>query len=73
MRTQSAVTLIGCLAAIAAAPSLAGEQNVLSEVRLQPTAAGARVTVTGSKAPLFTVFRLAGPGQPHFPPFRRQP
>ncbi|HMK72535.1 MAG TPA: AMIN domain-containing protein, partial [Myxococcaceae bacterium] len=61
MRTQSAVTLIGCLAVLAGQPSLAGEQNVLTDVRLQSTAAGARVVVTGSKPPVFTVFRLSGP------------
>ena len=61
MRSQSAVTLIGCLAVIAAAPSLAAEPNVLRDVRLEPTASGARVVVTGSRPPVFTVFRLAGP------------
>ena len=61
MRSQSAVTLIGCLAVIAAAPSLAAEPNVLRDVRLEPTATGARVVVTGSRPPVFTVFRLAGP------------
>ena len=61
MRTKSAVTLIGCLAALAAAPSLAADLNVLRDVRLEPTASGARVMVTGSRPPVFTVFRLAGP------------
>ena len=61
MRTKSAVTLIGCLAALAAAPSLAADLNVLRDVRLEPTASGARVVVTGSRPPVFTVFRLAGP------------
>lgn len=60
MRTKSAVTLIGCLA-LFAGPSLAGEQNVLRDVRLEPAASGARVVVTGSRPPVFTVFRLAGP------------
>ncbi|HVP62550.1 MAG TPA: type IV pilus secretin PilQ [Myxococcaceae bacterium] len=61
MRTQSAVTLIGWLAVIAAGPSLAAEPNVLSDVRLESTPSGARVVVTGSRPPIFTVFRLAGP------------
>ena len=61
MRSRSAVTVIGCLAVIAAAPSLAAGPNVLRDVRLEATATGARVTVTGSRPPIFTVFRLAGP------------
>ncbi|MGZ3446344.1 MAG: AMIN domain-containing protein, partial [Myxococcaceae bacterium] len=60
-RTKSAVTLIGCLAALTAAPSLAADLNVLRELRLEPTATGARVVVTGSRPPVFTVFRLSGP------------
>jgi len=60
-RTKSAVTLIGCLAALAAAPSTAADLNVLREVRLEPTASGARVVVSGTRQPVFTVFRLAGP------------
>ena len=61
MRTHSAVTLIGCLAALAAAPTLAAELNVLRGVRLEPTGSGARIIVSGSRAPVFTVFRLGGP------------
>jgi type IV pilus assembly protein PilQ len=61
MRSHSAVTLIGCLAVFAAAPTLAAEPNVLRDVRLEPTASGARIVVRGSRAPVFTVFRLAGP------------
>jgi len=61
MRSRSAVTLIGCLALIAAAPSRAAEPNLLRDVRLEATATGARVVVTGSRPPIFTVFRLAGP------------
>ncbi len=60
-RTKSAVTLIGCLAALTAAPSLAADLNVLRELRLEPTATGARLVVTGSRPPVFTVFRLSGP------------
>ncbi len=61
MRTQSAVTLIGWLAVVAAGPSLAADPNVLRDVRLEATASGARVVVTGSRPPIFTVFRLSGP------------
>src|SRR5215472_4411932 len=61
MRTKSAVLLIGWLAVLAASPSLAAEANVLREVRLEGTSSGARVVVTGSRAPIFTVFRLGGP------------
>ncbi len=60
-RTKSAVTLIGCLATLTAAPSLAADLNVLRELRLEPTATGARLLVTGSRPPVFTVFRLSGP------------
>jgi type IV pilus assembly protein PilQ len=49
------------VAVLAAGPSLSAEQNVLREVRLEATPTGARVVVTGSRAPIFTVFRLAGP------------
>ena len=34
---------------------------MLREVRLEGTSSGARVVVTGSRPPMFTVFRLAGP------------
>ena len=61
MRTKSAVLLIGWLATLAASPSLSAESNVLREVRLEGTPSGARVVVTGSRAPIFTVFRLGGP------------
>ncbi len=61
MRTQSAVTLIGWLAVTTAVPSVAAEPNVLREVRLEATSSGARVVVTGSRPPVFTVFRLGGP------------
>src|SRR5262252_9219123 len=61
MRTHGAVTLIGCLAVFAAAPTLAAEPNVLRDIRLEPTGSGARLVVKGSRAPVFTVFRLAGP------------
>jgi len=61
MRTKSAVLLAGWVAVLAAGPSLSAEQNVLREVRLEATPTGARVVVTGSRAPIFTVFRLAGP------------
>jgi type IV pilus assembly protein PilQ len=61
MRTNRAVLLIGSLAVLAASPSLAAEANVLSAVRLEGTPSGARVVVTGSRAAVFTVFRLGGP------------
>src|SRR5215470_13520216 len=61
MRTKSAVLLIGWFAALAASPSLSAESNVLREVRVEGTPSGARVVVTGSRAPIFTVFRLGGP------------
>ncbi|HET9156581.1 MAG TPA: type IV pilus secretin PilQ, partial [Myxococcaceae bacterium] len=37
------------------------ETNVLREVRVEGTSSGARVVVNGSRAPIFTVFRLSGP------------
>src|SRR5678815_2458699 len=61
MRTKSAVLLAGWLAVLASGPSLSAEPNVLRDVRLEATPTGARVVVTGSRAPIFTVFRLAGP------------
>jgi type IV pilus assembly protein PilQ len=61
MRIHSAVLLIGSLAVLAASPSLAAETNVLREVRVEGTPSGARVVVNGSRAPIFTVFRLGGP------------
>jgi len=60
MRTQSAVTSILCLALLAG-PASAAEQNVLRDLRLEPMPAGARLVLTGSQPPVFTVFRLAGP------------
>ena len=59
--TKSKGLLIGWLAILAASPALAAEANVLREVRLEGTPSGARVVVTGSRAPIFTVFRLGGP------------
>ena len=59
--TKSKGLLIGWLAILAASPALAAEANVLREVRLEGTPSGARVVVTGSRAPIFTVFRLSGP------------
>ncbi len=59
--TKSKGLLIGWLALLAASPALAAEANVLREVRLEGTPSGARVVVTGSRAPIFTVFRLGGP------------
>ncbi|HEY3586416.1 MAG TPA: AMIN domain-containing protein, partial [Myxococcaceae bacterium] len=61
MRINDAVLLIGSLAVLAASPSLAAEANVLREARLEGTPSGARVVVTGSRPPIFTVFRLGGP------------
>ena len=61
MRTKSSVLVVGLLAALAASPALSAESNVLREVRLEGTPSGARVVVTGSRAPIFTVFRLGGP------------
>src|SRR5215470_11884808 len=61
MRTKSAVLLIGWFAALAARPAVSAESNVLREVRVEGTPSGARVVVTGSRAPIFTVFRLGGP------------
>ena len=59
--TKSKGLLIGWLAVLAASPALSAEANVLREVRLEGTPSGARVVVTGSRAPIFTVFRLGGP------------
>jgi len=59
--TKSKGLLIGWLALLAASPALSAEANVLREVRLEGTPSGARVVVTGSRAPIFTVFRLGGP------------
>jgi type IV pilus assembly protein PilQ len=59
--TKSKALLIGWLAVLAASPALSAEANVLREVRLEGTPTGARVVVTGSRAPIFTVFRLGGP------------
>jgi type IV pilus assembly protein PilQ len=61
MRTKSAVLLAGWLAVLASGPTLSAEPNVLREARLEATPTGARVVVSGSRAPIFTVFRLAGP------------
>ncbi|HEY1333501.1 MAG TPA: AMIN domain-containing protein, partial [Myxococcaceae bacterium] len=59
--TKSKGLLIGWLVVLAASPALSAEANVLREVRLEGTPSGARVVVTGSRAPIFTVFRLGGP------------
>ena len=59
--TKSKGLLIGWLALLAASPALSAEANVLRELRLEGTPSGARVVVTGSRAPIFTVFRLGGP------------
>ncbi|HET9037698.1 MAG TPA: AMIN domain-containing protein, partial [Myxococcaceae bacterium] len=61
MRTKSAVLLAGWLAVLASGPTLSAEPNVLRDLRLEGTPTGARVVVIGSRAPIFTVFRLAGP------------
>jgi len=62
MRTQRAVTLMSCLAAmVAAAPALGSEPNALKDVRVEEVPGGARVVVSGSRPPVFTVFRLSGP------------
>jgi type IV pilus assembly protein PilQ len=62
MRTQRAVTLMSCLAVmVTAAPALGSEPNALRDVRVEEVPGGARVVVSGSRPPVFTVFRLAGP------------
>src|SRR4029453_14727893 len=61
MRTKSAVLLAGWLAVLASGPTLSAEPNVLRDLRLEGTPTRARVVVIGSRAPIFTVFRLAGP------------
>ncbi|HET6984787.1 MAG TPA: AMIN domain-containing protein, partial [Myxococcaceae bacterium] len=61
MRSCSSLILAACLAVLASAPAVAAEQTVLKELRLEPTPSGARVVVSTSRPPVFTVFRLSGP------------
>ncbi|HEY1909125.1 MAG TPA: AMIN domain-containing protein, partial [Myxococcaceae bacterium] len=55
------VMLMAYLALFVAGPAHAAETNVLGELRLEPTSTGARVVVSASRPPVFTVFRLSGP------------
>ncbi|MGO9066665.1 MAG: AMIN domain-containing protein, partial [Myxococcaceae bacterium] len=41
--------------------ALAAELNALTEVKVSATPTGAQVVVVGSRAPIFTVFRLPAP------------
>jgi type IV pilus assembly protein PilQ len=61
MRSCSSLILAACLALFAAGPAHAAETNVLGGLRLEPTSTGARVVVSASRPPVFTVFRLSGP------------
>jgi len=61
MRSCSSLILAACLAVLASGPALAAEQTVLKELRLESTPTGARVVVSASRPPVFTVFRLGGP------------
>ncbi|ATB27982.1 type IV pilus secretin PilQ [Melittangium boletus] len=68
MLEESVVTrgkLMSVVAALAVATlsigAEAAELNTLKDLKVVQTAAGAQVTVTGTRAPTFTVFRLSGP------------
>ena len=54
-------SLIGAASVLVAGTAGAAELNALKGVTVEPTAAGAKVVIAGSRAPTFTVFRLSGP------------
>lgn len=55
------LSLIGTVSVLVAGTAGAAELNALKGVTVEPTAAGAKVVIAGSRAPTFTVFRLNGP------------
>ncbi|MBI3180845.1 MAG: type IV pilus secretin PilQ [Myxococcales bacterium] len=59
--TRSTLMFAAALVGLAGQGALAAELNVLSDVAVRPTPAGAQIVLTGSRPPTFTVFRLADP------------
>ncbi len=57
---RSMLVVIGLFPALAWAAG-AGELNELSALQVMKTGAGAQIVISGSKAPVFTVFRLNDP------------
>ena len=55
------VLLMGALVGSFAMAASENELNVLNRLELVPVAGGARLTIKGTKAPVFTVFRLNDP------------
>lgn len=55
------ISLVGAASVLVASTAGAAELNALKGVTVEPTAAGAKVVIAGSRAPTFTVFRLSGP------------